>query len=54
MTAGTEVVRPLAPRKIPGPFPVNARFPVPVDVSVTFPAEAVAFCEIDELPVVKP
>ncbi len=54
MTAGAEVVSPLATEKIPSPFPMNARFPGSEDVAVTFTAEPVTFCKIDEMAVVKP
>jgi hypothetical protein len=36
------------------PLPMNARFPVSVDVAMAFTTEPVAFCEVDELSIVKP
>ncbi len=54
MTAGAEEVSPLATEKIPSPFPMNARFPGSEDVAVTFTAEPVTFCKIDEMAVIKP
>jgi hypothetical protein len=52
---GTEKVGPLSwTGKIPGPFPMNARSPGPVNVPMTFATEPVAFCEVEELPIVKP
>ena len=40
--------------KKPGPFPMDACLPVFVNVAMTFATEFVAFCEVDELPIVKP
>jgi len=37
--------------KITRSFPVDARFPIPVDVAVTFSAEPVTLIEVDELSV---
>jgi hypothetical protein len=53
MAVGTEIVNPLAPPKIPGPFPMDACLPVPVHIPVTLAAEPVTFGEIDELAVVQ-
>ena len=51
----TEKVGPLASAsKVSGPFPMDTGFLVPVHISVTFPAEPVAFSEVDQFPVIKP
>ena len=51
----TEKVSPLpGSAKISGPLPMDPRFPGFVNVPMTFATELVAFCEVDEFPVVKP
>jgi hypothetical protein len=49
-----EVTPPPWTGKETGPFPMDACLPVFVNVAMTFATELVAFCEFDELPVVKP
>jgi len=39
--------------KMPGPLPMNARFPGSVNVSMAFATEPVAFSKVDELSIVK-
>jgi len=52
VTVGTEQIGYFAPRKIPTPFPMDAGFPIVVDVAVAFTAQAVTLIEPDELPVI--
>ena len=55
MATRTERVSPLArPGKGPHPFSMNAGFPVLVDISMTFSAEPIAFCEVDQIPIIEP
>ena len=54
VTMGAEEVGSLPSGEIPRPLSVDPCFPVPVDVPVAFATEPVAFCEADELPIVKP
>lgn len=54
MAVGTEKVSSLAAHKIARSFPMNACFPISIEVTMAFAAESVALCKIDELPVVKP
>ena len=52
VTVGTEQIGYFAPRKIPTPFPMDAGFPIVVDVAMAFTAQAVTLIEPDELPVI--
>jgi hypothetical protein len=54
VAVSAEEVSSLPSEKISDPFPVNAGFPVSVDISVTFPAEPVTLRKINEFPVKKP
>jgi len=54
VAVGAEKVGSLATGKVSRPFSVDSRPPVPVDISVTFTAEPVAFSKLDERPVKKP
>ena len=54
MAVGTEKISSFTATKIARSFPVNACPPVSIEVPMTFAAETVALCKIDELPVVKP
>ena len=54
VAVGAEKVGSLATHKVSYPFPMDARLPISVDVSVTFAAEPVALREINEFPIVKP
>ena len=54
MTMGAEVVGPFPARKIPCSFPVDARLPIPVLRTVTFPAKAVTLREVDQLSIEEP
>ena len=49
---GTEQIGSFAPSKIPTPFPMDAGFPVVVDVAMAFTAQAVTLIVPDELPVI--
>ena len=52
---GAEEVSPLpGTGEKSGPLPMNARFPGSVNVPMAFATEPVAFCEIEELSIVKP
>jgi len=51
---GAEKVGSLATGKVSRPFSVDSRPPVPVDISVTFTAEPVAFSKLDKRPVKEP
>ena len=50
MAVGTQKISSLTANKIARPFPVNACFPVSIDVSMTFTAKSVTLREIDEFP----
>jgi hypothetical protein len=54
MAVSAEKVGSFATHKVSYPFPMDACLPISVDVSVTFAAEPVTFCKIDEFPVIKP
>jgi hypothetical protein len=53
VTMGAKQIRSLAPCKIPTPLPVDAGFPVVINIAVTFATEAVAMVVTDELSVVE-
>jgi hypothetical protein len=40
--------------KISGPFPVDARLPVSIKITVAFAAELITFGEVNEFPVIEP
>jgi hypothetical protein len=50
---GTEQIGSFASSKIPTPFPMDAGFPVVIDITMTFTAQAVALIVSDELPVIE-
>jgi hypothetical protein len=52
VTVGTEQIGYFASRKRPTPFPMDAGFPIVVDVAMAFTAQAVTLIEPDELPVI--
>jgi len=54
VAVGAEKVGPLAAGEVSRPFSVDSRPPVPVDISVTFTAEPVAFSKLDKRPVKEP
>jgi hypothetical protein len=54
MAVGAEKVGSFATHKVSYPFPMDSCLPIPVDVSVTFAAEPVTLCKMDEFPVIKP
>ena len=55
MAVGAEKVGPLSGAcKKPGSFSMDPCSPGFIDVPMTFATEPVAFCEVDELPVIKP
>ncbi len=53
VTVGTEIVSPSASDEVSGPFPVDTRFPIAIDVAVTLSAEPIALGEIDQFSVEK-
>jgi hypothetical protein len=52
VTVGTEQIGYFASRKIPTPFPMDAGFPIVVDVAMAFPTEAVTLFVTDEFPII--
>jgi hypothetical protein len=51
---GAEQIRSLArSSKEAGPLPVNTRFPVVIDIAMTFPTQAVALVKVNEFAVVE-
>jgi hypothetical protein len=55
MAMSTEIVNPLAlTGKVSGPLSMNACLPVFILGAMTFAAEAIAFCEVDQISVIKP
>ena len=54
VAVSAEKVGPLAAGEVSRPFSVDSRPPVPVDISVTFTAEPVAFSELYQRPVEEP
>jgi hypothetical protein len=54
MAVGTEEIGSLTADEIARPLPMNACLPIPVEVAMAFPAESVALCELNQLPVEEP
>jgi hypothetical protein len=52
VAVGTEQIGPFALGKIPTPFPMDAGFPVVVDIAMAFPTEAVTLFVTDEFPII--
>jgi hypothetical protein len=52
VAVGTEQIGPFALGKIPTPFPMDAGFPVVIDITMTFPAQAVTLFVTDEFPII--
>ncbi len=55
VAAGAEIVNPLTrTSEISHPFSMNASPPVLVLVAMAFAAEPIAFCKVDQVPVIEP
>ena len=55
VAAGAEIINPFARTgKVSHPFSVNTCPPIPILIAVTFAAKSIAFCKIDQLPVIEP
>jgi hypothetical protein len=55
VAVGAEIISPLAwPGKISHPLSMKASLPIFIDISMAFATEAIAFCEVDQISVIKP